>query len=298
MQFHTLDLHFLNTPQVIASYVLVGSNSVALIETGPGSTLPNLLNGLRDLGIKPADVRDVLVTHIHLDHAGAAGWWARQGATVHVHPFGAPHLIDPSKLLLSAKRIYGDLMDPLWGEFLSSPADKVHIVKDCDVLNIAGVEVHALDTPGHALHHHTYRIGDIAFTGDSAGVRLMGFDMLALPTPPPEFDLEAWQRTIARLAALNLSRIYPTHFGEVADPADHFRQLAPLLNAAAEIVRAGLAEGLNRDQIIERFTVWYLARAGAAGLDEATRERYAKVNNLPMCVDGMLRYWGKKPIVK
>src|SRR3970282_1814616 len=103
MQFHTLDLHFLNTPQVIASYVLVGSNSVALIETGPGSTLPNLLNGLRDLGIKPHAVRDVLGTHIHLDHAGAAGWWARQGATVHVHPFGAPHLIDPSKLLLSAK---------------------------------------------------------------------------------------------------------------------------------------------------------------------------------------------------
>ncbi len=294
MKFYTLDLNFLNTPQVIAAYALLGPDSAALIESGPGSTLPQLLQGLRALGVEPADVRDVLLTHIHLDHAGAAGWWARQGATLHVHPVGAPHLIDPAKLLASAQRIYGDQMDTLWGEFLSAPAEKVRAVKDGEVITAAGVEIIAIETPGHARHHHVYRIGDIVFTGDAAGVRLPGFDLLAVPSPPPEFDLEAWQATLERLSALSLQKIYPTHFGEVADPAGHFRRLKPLLREAAEVVRQSMAEGLSRDQIIERYTEWFLVRPEAARLDAETLERYAKVNSLPMCVDGMIRYWTKR----
>lgn len=293
MLLHTLDLHFLKTPQIIAAYVLVGPNSVALVETGPGSTLPTLLKGLADLGFQPADVRDVLLTHIHLDHAGAAGWWARQGATIHVHPLGAPHLIDPSKLLTSAQRIYGDQMDLLWGEFLSAPEDKVHIVKDGDILNLVGEEIQVIETSGHARHHHAYRIGELAFTGDSTGVRLPGHTWIALPAPPPEFELDIWQATIQKLAALNLTKIYPTHFGEVLDPAEHFARFAPLMREAANLVRDLMGLGLSRDEILEKYTEWYTTRAEAAGIDADTRDYYARVNNLPMCVDGMMRYWKK-----
>jgi glyoxylase-like metal-dependent hydrolase (beta-lactamase superfamily II) len=293
MILQTLDLHFLKTPQIIASYVLIGANSVALVETGPGSTLQTLLKGLAELGIKPADVRDVLLTHIHLDHAGAAGWWARQGATVHVHPLGAPHLIDPSKLLASAGRIYGDQMDYLWGEFRSAPEDKVHIIKDGDTLNVVGEEIHVIETPGHARHHHAFRIGDLAFTGDATGVRLPGNAWIALPTPPPEFELDVWQATVQKLASLNLAQIYPTHFGEVPSPADHFARLAPLLREAANLVRDLMGLGLDRDQILEKYTEWYSARAESAGVDPDTLDHYSRVNNLPMCVDGMMRYWKK-----
>ncbi|MBM4424333.1 MAG: MBL fold metallo-hydrolase [Chloroflexi bacterium] len=294
MQLHTLDLNFLNTPRAIASYVLVGPESAALIETGPGSCLQTALAGLRHLGIAPADVRDVLVTHIHLDHAGAAGWWARQGATIHVHPLGAPHLIDPSKLLTSAQRIYGDQMDYLWGEFLSAPVERVHIVNDGDTITAAGVEISAIETTGHARHHHTYRIGDIAFTGDSAGIRLPGSEYAVVPAPPPEFDLEAWEATVSRLAALDLKTIYPTHFGAVNDPAEHFRRYAPLVRECAEFIRARMEQGLTRDPIVEQYGAWHEERAEAAGLNAAMREHYNRVFNPDMGVDGIMRYWGKR----
>jgi glyoxylase-like metal-dependent hydrolase (beta-lactamase superfamily II) len=294
MELHTLDLNFLDTPQVIAAYVLVGPNSVALIETGPGSTLNTLLAGLRGLGIRPNDVREVLVTHIHLDHAGAAGWWARQGAAVYVHPFGAPHLIDPGKLLASAHRIYGDQMDYLWGEFLAAPADKVQVVKDGEQIAVAGATAQVIETPGHARHHHAYKVDDIAFTGDAAGVRLPGYAALAMPSPPPEFDLEAWLETINKLSALNLAKIYPTHYGEVSDPAEHFRRFAPLVREATALVGECAREQLNREQTIERYAAWHLSRPEVAQLDEVTRGRYDKVNSAPMSVDGLLRYWQKR----
>ena len=293
MQIHTLDLNFLDTPRVIAAYALTGPGGVALIESGPGSTLPALLAGLAAHGIRPADVRDVLLTHIHLDHAGAAGWWARQGAVIHVHPLGAPHLIDPARLLDSARRIYGDQMEQLWGEFLPAPAGKVHVVHDGDLVTAAGLEIRAVETPGHARHHHAYQIGDLAFTGDAAGVRLPGQTWIAIPAPPPEFELDAWQATLARLAALNLARIYPTHFGEVSDPAEHFARFGPLMLESAGLVRDLMAAGGTRETILDRYTAWYEARAEAAGVDGATREYYSRVNNLPMSVDGMMRYWKK-----
>jgi len=293
-RLHTIDLHFLDTPQLIASYALIGPTSVALIETGPGSTLPNLLRGLRDIGVQPTDVRDVLVTHIHLDHAGGAGWWARQGATIHVHTVGAPHLMEPSKLIASATRIYGDQMDRLWGEILPVPPERLRALRDGDVIQAAGATITVIDSPGHARHHHCFQIGDIAFTGDAAGVRLAVYDWPAVHTPPPEFDLDAWHTTLSRLAALDLRTIYPTHFGAVADPADHFRRFIPLLDECAEFVRARLSEGLNRDEIIARYATWYADRAGAAGLDAEALRQYAIVNDVPSCVDGISRYWMKK----
>ncbi len=167
-----IDLNFQGQPAIIASYVLRGPRGVALIETGPASTYPALKAGLAALGIELAQVTDILVTHIHLDHSGAAGWLAQEsGATVHVHSVGAPHLADPGKLLASARRIYGDAMDNLWGETRPAPAGQVHALADGDVIDAAGLRVTAVDTPGHAWHHMAYLLDGLCWTGDVAAVR-------------------------------------------------------------------------------------------------------------------------------
>lgn len=294
MEIHPLDLRFQGAPQVIASYLVLGPTGPVLVETGPGSTLPTLLSELAHFGVQPADVRDVLVSHIHLDHAGAAGWWARQGARIHVHHFGAPHLIEPGKLLLSATRIYGDRMEPLWGEFLSAPAERVHALHDGDVVEAGGLRFTALDTAGHARHHLAYQLEDVIFTGDVAGVHLPDQRHIHLPTPPPEFDVSAWLASIERLRALKPRRLHLTHFGAVADPEAHWEQVMPLLRAVTEFIGNLVREGLEREAIVARFTGYEAARQQADGLSEADRWRYATVGPMEMSVDGILRYWQKR----
>ena len=198
--YEIIDLHFQGFPHVIASYVLRGPAGVAVIETGPASTYPALKAGLAGLGIELTQVTDVLVTHVHLDHSGAAGWLARDsGATVHVHTVGAPHLADPGKLLSSAQRIYGEDMDRLWGKTVAVPAGQVHALQDGDVIDAAGLRLVAVDTPGHAYHHMAYLLDGLCFTGDVAAVRFPGLPHVRVPTPPPEIDLPAWRRSLARL---------------------------------------------------------------------------------------------------
>ena len=139
MEIHTLDLHFQRQPNTIASFLVIGPSGPVLVETGPMSTLATLREQLASLGYRPADIRHVLVTHIHLDHAGAAGWWAQQGATVYVHPFGAPHLVDPSKLIASATRIYQDELETLWGEIVPAEPFRFVLVIDWFMLIVCGV---------------------------------------------------------------------------------------------------------------------------------------------------------------
>ncbi|HET8521856.1 MAG TPA: MBL fold metallo-hydrolase, partial [Thermomicrobiales bacterium] len=168
-----IDLGFRSREGVIGSFLLVGDDEVALIETGPATTLPALRAGIRDAGFAPADVNKVLVTHIHIDHAGASGVLARENPDlkVFVHPLGAPHLIDPTKLLISAGRIYGDRMEDLWGEVPPVPADQVVSLNDGETLSIAGRPIAAIFTPGHATHHVAFWNPDTGalFTGDAAG---------------------------------------------------------------------------------------------------------------------------------
>jgi len=294
VEIHPLDLNFLGSPEAIAAFLILGPDSPVLVETGPGSTLPALKRELQRFGVSPADVRDVLVTHIHLDHAGAAGWWARQGARLHVHHLGAPHLIDPSKLLASAGRIYGDLMNTLWGEFLSVPVERVHSLNDGDVVAAGGLRFVAHDTPGHARHHLVYQLDDVAFVGDLAGIRLSGRRYLRMPTPPPEFDLGAWLTSLGRMRALNLRRLYLTHFGRVDDVAAHWAKVEGLLRVVTEEVGEALARGLGRDAIITQVAMLEETRQQAEGVDDATRAQYANTGPLEMSVDGLLRYWSKQ----
>lgn len=296
MQIHTLDLHFQGKSDVTVAYLIEGPEGAVLVETGPGSTLNMLQEQLAQHGFAPGDIKHLLVTHIHLDHAGAAGWWARQGTQVNVHHLGAPHLIDPSKLLASATRIYGDQMDTLWGEFLSSPAERVTPVYDGDKIQAAGLTFKAIETPGHANHHHVYQLGDVAFTGDAAGICLPGSPLRDLPAPPPEFNWEVWQATIANIKAHNFRRIYPTHAGPVDEVNQHLDEFRELLNAAALFIHDHMIQGTSRDDLVDIYVQWNRDRAAAAGVSDEDFERYATANPFYMSVDGILRYWKKKGV--
>ncbi len=315
MNVHILDTHFQGMAQVTAVYLVIGPEGPVLVETGPGSTLTAIRDGLAAHGLRPGDVGHVLLTHIHLDHAGAAGWWARQGALVHVHHVGAPHLVDPSKLLASATRIYGDRMEQLWGEMLPVPEAQIRPLHDGDIVEAGGLSFTALDTPGHAWHHHAYLLDDgagdrIAFTGDAAGVRLPHVGVVNLPAPPPEFHLETWLATLDKLTAAELSAIYPTHFGPVQDVAGHLAQLRGLMTDSVEFVAArvqeltgGPAEALPgreplapdvRSQLLDEYVAWTRARAAAQSLSPSAVQSYELANPLFMSVDGILLYLRKR----
>jgi glyoxylase-like metal-dependent hydrolase (beta-lactamase superfamily II) len=294
--YQVIDLNFQSQPAIIASYILRGPRGVALIETGPASTYPALKAGLAGLGIALDQVTDILVTHIHLDHAGAAGWLAREtGATVHVHAVGAPHLADPAKLLASAQRIYGDAMHTLWGETVPVPAGQVHALGDGDVVDAAGLRVTAVDTPGHAWHHMAYLLEGLCFTGDVAAVRLPGHRHVRVPTPPPEIDLPVWGRSLARLAGLRPDRLLPTHFGPVdGDSAAHLQAAEEQLAAAAAFVQERWQAGQATEAIVDAYKPWSAQRALADGVDAQAAVRYEVIVPSEMCVQGLVRYFQKR----
>ena len=294
MELHTLDLTFLHLPHVIAAYLVVGPHGPVLVETGPGSTLDALKARLAEHGYAPGDIRHVLLTHIHLDHAGAAGWWARQGAHIYVHHVGAPHLVDPSKLIGSAQRIYGAMTEALWGEILPVPADRLTAVYDNDTLHVGGLTFTALDTPGHARHHHVFRLGDIAFTGDAAGVRMPKSPLISLPAPPPEFDYEAWRATLDRLVKEDFRTIYPTHFGAVHTVREHLDAFQALMDEAVEWIRVKIEAGVTRDEMVTQYVAWNRQRAATLGVTEEEIDQQEGANPAFMSVDGLMRYWKKK----
>jgi len=290
---HPLDLNFLGIPGTIASYLIPYAHGAVLVETGPGSTLPALVEGLRQNGFTPADVTDVLLTHIHLDHAGAAGWLARQGARIHVHPVGAPHLLDPEKLLASAQRIYGDQMDRLWGEFLPVPEDRLVVIQDGDEVEIDRLCFKALDTPGHANHHYAYLFGDVCFTGDIGGIRLAGPPHLRLPMPPPEFNLELWRQSLARLRQADFARIAPTHFGIFNDPAWHLNAVAKALDEVEAWMEHIMPTAPTLQTLNDQFLQWTQERSLAEGLQLTDMEAYEAANPSYMSAQGIQRYWRK-----
>jgi len=290
----TIDLHFKGVNHAIASYLVIGPDGPVIIECGPGSTTHNLIAGLADHGFVPTDVKHVLVTHIHFDHAGASGWWAQQGAQIYAHHFGAKHLIDPSRLIASATRIYGDEMDTLWGELLPISNEQLTPLYDGDTVEAGGLTFQVIETPGHARHHHIFRLGDVAFTGDATAVILPSANLTDLPAPPPEFDREVWLKTIDLIEAENFSAIYPTHFGRVDDVNKHLDSVRQLLTEAPNFIKARMDDGLTRDEIVLAYREWNKKRAENAGLTAVQVEQYTAANPQGMSVDGIMRYWRKK----
>ena len=286
-----IDLQFQATAETIAAFLIEGPGGPVLVETGPGSTLPRLLAELEERGVQAGEIQGVLVTHIHLDHAGASGWWARRGVPVYVHRIGAPHLIDPSKLLASAERIYGDRMQQLWGDILPAPAESVFAVEDGQRIEVGGLRFEALETAGHARHHHVFRLQDIGFTGDALGILLPGRRWIDLPAPPPEFDLKTWKKSLARIRKREFSKVYRTHFGASIGVAEEIDRFEETLDAAARLVRSWIEEEAPRDEMVGRYEQVMRERATAAGLDAASARAYELANPRAMSVDGIVRYW-------
>ena len=289
----TIDLHFQDQTQAIASYLIRDGDAVVLIESGPGSTLSALEAGLAKEGLSPRNITHVLLTHIHLDHAGAAGWLSRQGARIFVHPNGAPHMLNPEKLIASATRIYGDKMGTLWGEFLPVAADQLTVPNDAEEIVIGRLRFLPVNTPGHAEHHYSYLFEDVCFSGDVGGVRIPGFQYLRAPMPPPELHFERWLESIARLRKEKFTRIAPTHFGMYDDVEWHLNELERNLVTT----RKWLEEIMPADPPVEE------VRAKLeAGMEEQSREQnlsddviraYVLANPIGMSADGLMRYWKK-----
>jgi glyoxylase-like metal-dependent hydrolase (beta-lactamase superfamily II) len=289
----TLDLNFQGRPQAIASYLLKHSSGAVLIESGPGSCLEGLQAGLSAQGLAPSDVTHVLLTHIHLDHAGAAGWLARQGAQVCVHPIGAPHMLKPEKLLASAARIYGDRMQSLWGEFLPVPEDRLRIPQDLEEIVIGNLRFLAINTPGHAEHHYAYRFEDICFSGDVGAVRIPGYRYLRIPMPPPELHFGKWHDSIQRLRRDGAARIAPTHFGIYEDAGWHLDQVEKELVEAEQWLERVMPADPPLEVLRGDFTEWVQARGRKVGLSAQAAAAFELANPPGMSADGLQRYWTK-----
>lgn len=289
-----LDLHFQGHAHAIASFLFETKEGPVLLETGPASTLERLEAALMEHGHSLKDVKHALVTHIHLDHSGAAGHLAQKGATIYVHHKGAPHIVDPSRLLESAGRIYKGMMDRLWGDTVPAPKDRVRALEDGAKIEIGDHTFTALDTPGHAGHHMTWVYQDTAFTGDVGGVRLQGERFLSLPAPPPEFDLEKWQQSLKRLRGVKPARLCPTHFGCFEDVEEHLDRLEEIMLGSTELVQSLMKRGHDRDRILTEYTRFNRERARQDGVLDQVWEAYEKANPLFMSVDGLMRYWRKR----
>lgn len=289
----TIDLNFQDKTQAIASYLIRHNDGAVLIETGPGSTLPALEAALSAEGLSPRDITHVLVTHIHLDHAGAAGWLAKQGAQIYVHPNGAPHLINPEKLIASATRIYGEKMDQLWGEILPVAEDQLAVPQDAEEIVIGNLRFLPVNTPGHAEHHYSYVFEDICFCGDVGGVRIPGYVYLRAPMPPPELHFGRWRESIARLKLLKFQRIAPTHFGIFDDAAWQLDVMDKTLAEVEQWLEIVMANDPSIDELREAFTLWMQEQGQLKNLSEDVIRAYALANPVAMSADGLMRYWKK-----
>jgi glyoxylase-like metal-dependent hydrolase (beta-lactamase superfamily II) len=275
-----LDLEHLGRERVIGSYLLVGDEP-ALVDCGPASCLDALRAGLGAHGLEVGDLRHLLLTHIHLDHAGAAGSLVRESPEllVHVSDIGAPHLVDPSRLERSARRLYGDEFDRLWGPLLPVPEENVRIVGD----RVLDLEV--FPTPGHASHHVSYLTADGACcTGDAAGVRHPPGSYIGPVAPPPDIDVEAWERTLDAIAERHPERLLLAHYGVADDPDFHLAELRSALRLWAERAR----EGTEAE---------FVAAAEAdvrAAADRATAELFEQAGPFWQSYAGLRRYWDKK----
>jgi len=293
-----ISLPFQDEPDIIGAYLLVGGNEIAIIDPGPGSTYKALLAAIREAGFDPENVTHIIATHIHLDHAGATGTLTHYmpKANVYVHSKGAAHLLDTSKLVASAARIYGDRMQQLWGEIESTPAERLHVIDDGDILNIAGRRLEVHYTPGHAIHHVVFfdvHSGEL-FSGDTAGVRLQGIEYVRPPTPPPDLDLEAWSASIDKVKQLRPDVLYLAHFGPTKNIEQHFEQLREKLFTWGEFVLGAMRDGKREEEIISLLIGHTEPELQRAAGDLHALKRYDIATNYPMTVQGYMRYWSKK----
>ncbi len=309
MKIHVLDLDFLDIENAIAAFVLEGPEGLALIETGPASTLAHLGSALRRSGWTMADFRHVFLSHIHFDHAGAAWAFAQKGATIYVHPKGLPHLAAPERLYNSARQIYGEQMDTLWGPMHPIDESLLYAPAHGETITACGLKFTAWHTPGHAVHHIAWQVEEqeavdsrqeagggsqgVLFTGDVAGVKI-GSGPVVPPCPPPDIQVEDWQASLQLLRALPVETLYLTHFGKITDTSGHLDALERRLLDWAGWMEPYARQQVPAPEIVPLFEKYVADSLAAEGVDEAGRRRYEAANPAFMSVAGLLRYWFKK----
>ena len=295
-----IDVGYLGVDGAANAFLVNGPSGRVLVECGPAACVARLVQGLREHGTDPAGIGDLLLTHIHLDHAGGAGHLAAHGARVHVHPFGKPHLVDPSKLISSSRRVHGAAYDLHYGDPLPMPEASVHAIDDGARLHAAGLHWEALHTPGHARHHVVWLLRFAsachAFMGDLAGILVPESRFIAVPTPPPEFEPDAWIASLRRVRACAPTHLWLTHGGcvggtgesaarfldhaicRVEETATWLREAMPMSDA--DVVRAGLAREREaalaagvRPNRMEQFIDEAFVRMNLGGARRAFRPR-------------------------
>jgi glyoxylase-like metal-dependent hydrolase (beta-lactamase superfamily II) len=287
-----LDLRF-QIEGTVGAFLIHTSAGPVLVETGPESLYGHLASAVQAQGYALEDIRHVFITHIHLDHGGAAWRLAHHGARIYVHPKGAPHLQDPTKLLHSATRIYGEAMERLWGRLEPIDSEQIVALEDGDTVKIGDASIQAIHTPGHAIHHVTYRLDDGLFTGDVGGIRI-GHGPTIPPFPPPDIDLEAWTDSIARMRAASPRFIYPTHFGIKRDGAAHFDSLEENLHRIANWVKERAVAGISEQALVPPFQAYMHDLLAGFGLTETEIEEYEIADPAFMSVYGLVRYWRRR----
>jgi glyoxylase-like metal-dependent hydrolase (beta-lactamase superfamily II) len=273
-----LDLRFQGAERVIGAYLLDTDDGPALFDCGPSTCIPRLKEALGERGLGLHDLQHLLLSHIHLDHAGAAGALVREhpDLRVHVSEVGAPHLVDPSRLERSARRLYGETFDSLWGELAPVPEANVEVVGD----RVLGLD--CFPSPGHANHHVCYLAADgTLYAGDATGVRIQPAAFVMPPTPPPEVDLEAWSATLDEIERRAPERLALVHFGVADDPERHVQELRDRLAEWAARVERGLTE----DEFVE---------AARAEVPPAEAPVYERAMPIWQSYAGLRRYWEKR----
>lgn len=295
--YSMIDLRHMGRPESVGACLIKTRDGPLLVDPGPASTLPALRTGLAEHGYEVADLAALLLTHIHLDHAGGTGTLARENPrlAVYVHEVGAPHVADPAKLLKSATRLYGDKMDELWGEIAAVPAERIRALSGGERLGLGGREFQVAYTPGHAAHHVSYFEpgSGVAFVGDTGGLMSPRLPCVLPVTPPPEFDLEAWLDSIHRIRMWRPSEIVLTHYGPSTEPERHLEELRSGLLVWAEYARDSLSvPGTDQDRIgwfSSQLEVWIEGRVPA----ERARKFLAGAGP-DACWRGLSRYWTTK----
>ncbi len=291
-----IDLHFLGRPGVIGTAVIETTLGALLVDPGPSTCLDALEAGLRAAGIASRDLHGLLLTHIHLDHAGASGSLVRKypHLAVYVHERGAPHMADPSKLVSSAERLYGADMERFWGEIAPVPGERIRALTGGEELAFGPLRIPVAYTPGHASHHVSYLDANtgIAYTGDTAGIRIGALPYVLPPTPPPDIDLEAWQRSLNLIRDWKPAGVLVTHFGLKSDVSAHLDLVAEEIAAWGRMSAESLEGPAGRDpgaRFVEALGRRVLERVGG----EAA-ETYAATISYEHCWLGLARYWRKR----
>jgi glyoxylase-like metal-dependent hydrolase (beta-lactamase superfamily II) len=293
VKIHILDTLHLGRPGIIAATALETDDGLVLFDTGPESTFPKIAAALQKIGFSPNDISRVFLSHIHFDHAGAAWRLAELGATIHVHPRGAPHLIDPSKLIESATRIFGAEMPRLWGKIAPVPPERVSVLGDGDVVRVAPFEIRAIATPGHASHHHIYHWADNVFGGDIAGVRI-GAGPPIPPFVPPELQIEEWHESIAKIRALDPLDLYLPHFGRVPGSIhDHLDALDERVHDWSLWLGDRIRTGTAEPELMADFAKYEANDLRAGGASETEIQNYELADPSYMAVGAATRYWNK-----